>query len=267
MKKRKGGNVLNELPEIRNLTEGMGISMINVPAYVCDSEVFWTTLENGKGFKLQQHVITGHVRIINKKSLRIAWGDLRAMKESYRRLMKPWEVCRNGDILAVKRLGGVYSHYAVYVGNGKVIHYASRNGDFGSNISIHKADFSEFLLNELSYEILSFSKEGDRPKHRRIDLIVNGLGAFAYPEFEGMPEFEKYLRKLKGYHIYSPEETVARAESRIGEKNYNLPVNNCEHFALWCKTGVHESTQVEDVLFNLLSVGLKHGRIISPLDF
>jgi hypothetical protein len=35
---------------------------------------------------------------------------------------------------------------------------------------------------------------------------------------------------------------------RIGEQNYNLLFNNCEHFANWCKTGRHRSGQVEDWL-------------------
>jgi hypothetical protein len=35
---------------------------------------------------------------------------------------------------------------------------------------------------------------------------------------------------------------------RLGEQNYNLLFNNCEHFAHWCKTGRHRSSQVEDWL-------------------
>jgi hypothetical protein len=36
--------------------------------------------------------------------------------------------------------------------------------------------------------------------------------------------------------------------SRLGEQNYNLLFNNCEHFAHWCKTGRHRSEQVENWL-------------------
>ncbi len=43
--------------------------------------------------------------------------------------------------------------------------------------------------------------------------------------------------------------TLRRAMSRIGEQNYNLLFNNCEHFANWCKTGHHRSEQMEN-LFN-----------------
>ncbi|MFM7171401.1 MAG: lecithin retinol acyltransferase family protein [Cyanobium sp.] len=53
---------------------------------------------------------------------------------------------------------------------------------------------------------------------------------------------------------YSPgdcspaEVTMRRALGRLGEQNYNLLFNNCEHFAHWCKTGRHRSNQVEDWL-------------------
>ena len=42
--------------------------------------------------------------------------------------------------------------------------------------------------------------------------------------------------------------TLRRALGRLGEQNYNLLFNNCEHFAHWCKTGRHRSAQVEDWL-------------------
>lgn len=41
---------------------------------------------------------------------------------------------------------------------------------------------------------------------------------------------------------------VRRAESRLGERQYNLLFNNCEHFANWCKIGVSESKQIKDFL-------------------
>lgn len=42
--------------------------------------------------------------------------------------------------------------------------------------------------------------------------------------------------------------TLRRAMGRLGEQRYNLLFNNCEHFAHWCKTGRHRSSQVEDWL-------------------
>ncbi len=39
---------------------------------------------------------------------------------------------------------------------------------------------------------------------------------------------------------------VERAESRIGERQYDLFFNNCEHFANWCKVGRNECYQLND---------------------
>ena len=44
---------------------------------------------------------------------------------------------------------------------------------------------------------------------------------------------------------YSGEECARRALSRLGEDEYNLVFNNCEHFATWCATGEQRSPQVE----------------------
>ena len=66
---------------------------------------------------------------------------------------------------------------------------------------------------------------------------------------------EEFSRgELPSVVTYNPEEcsaprvTLRRAMSRLGEQNYNLLFNNCEHFAHWCKTGRHRSEQVENWL-------------------
>lgn len=51
----------------------------------------------------------------------------------------------------------------------------------------------------------------------------------------------------KQYSVsFIPDVVVERAESRLGEQQYNLLSNNCEHFATWCKTGKNESRQLAD---------------------
>jgi len=44
---------------------------------------------------------------------------------------------------------------------------------------------------------------------------------------------------------YSPEEIVRRARSRLGESQYHVLRNNCEHFCNWCISGCSCSKQVE----------------------
>ena len=43
---------------------------------------------------------------------------------------------------------------------------------------------------------------------------------------------------------FLPEIVVNRAISRLGEQQYDLFTNNCEHFATWCKVGRSESAQL-----------------------
>jgi hypothetical protein len=44
----------------------------------------------------------------------------------------------------------------------------------------------------------------------------------------------------------SADEVANRARQRIGEKDYNLVLNNCEHFAQQCRNGIHKSPQVQE---------------------
>ena len=54
------------------------------------------------------------------------------------------------------------------------------------------------------------------------------------------PEVVEYARSKPA------KEVIKTAESLIGNKDYNLIWNNCEHFARYCKTGEKESEQVKD---------------------
>lgn len=48
---------------------------------------------------------------------------------------------------------------------------------------------------------------------------------------------------------YSAQQVVRRARSRLGERNFRLLTNNCEHFCNWCVSGCHRSEQVERLGF------------------
>lgn len=48
--------------------------------------------------------------------------------------------------------------------------------------------------------------------------------------------------------LYTPDEIVRRAESRLGERAYNLFTNNCETFATWCRCGSPLPVNNENVL-------------------
>jgi len=103
---------------------------------------------------------------------------------------------------------GLYRHYGIYAGFSKVIHLAASNGDFGKNIYVHEIDFDKFK---------------------------NGDNCFV-------------LEINENLYQYSKEETLDRARLKIGQKNYNLIFNNCEHFVYWCRTGKSKSRQVENTV-------------------
>lgn len=56
---------------------------------------------------------------------------------------------------------------------------------------------------------------------------------------------------------FDPETVVQRALSRVGECDYDLLWNNCEHFATWCKVGESRSAQVEAVGGAVVAAGTK----------
>ena len=145
-----------------------------------------------------------------------------------------------GDVVGVHRMRGLYDHYGIYTGNGGMIHYADPSGDFGTNIVVHRTTLEKFKEDSEYLFVIDFDKFIRKNKVNIFDIITP-LGI----------NVSKLLIALLGssnYRIYSPEETVRRAESRLGERNYSITMNNCEHFAVWCKTGVSESTQVEEFL-------------------
>ena len=66
------------------------------------------------------------------------------------------------------------------------------------------------------------------------------LAAFA----EGRPVY--VVTHCEG--SFDPAEIIRRARSRLGEKQYRLLSNNCEHFVEWCLHDRHRSFQVEIAL-------------------
>ena len=126
----------------------------------------------------------------------------------------------------------IYKHYAVYVGENAVIHYAGANGYFDDDICVREASFQDFLDGATEYFICQFSKRHKAPKKRYNQ-------PFSYiPIRNDLLDIFKSLE----YHLFTPEETVERAYSRLGEREYDLVSNNCEHFAIWCKTNISGSS-------------------------
>jgi hypothetical protein len=122
---------------------------------------------------------------------------------------------KKGDMIRVWRgsKGKPIFHYGIYIDAKCVIHYSPIDDKYPlDNIIVHKTSLNKFLLGG-ECEICSF----------------------------------------KNSHVrtFSPRGTIKRAESRMFENKYNLALSNCEHFAMWCKTGKSESTQVDTIIKGL----------------
>ncbi|GMO41699.1 MAG: hypothetical protein Ta2F_17670 [Termitinemataceae bacterium] len=119
-----------------------------------------------------------------------------------------------GDIIYANR--GLYQHYGIYCGNGKVIHFAPKHGleINPQDAYIQETTLTDFLKDE-TVKICSISNPA-----------------------------------------YNNEETVQRAKSLLGKNRgeYNLIFYNCEHFARWCKTGILKSKQVENGLIAVAGI-------------
>lgn len=76
---------LSKHPETINLLFDMldcDISMPNIPMPTMGGKVFWITLCERNGWKLQQNTITHHARILNSQNIRVAWGTINGMKKA-----------------------------------------------------------------------------------------------------------------------------------------------------------------------------------------
>ncbi len=51
---------------------------------------------------------------------------------------------KKGDVIGVHRIGGIYDHYGIYTGRGKVIHFSNEGSDFGGDIRVRRATLSQF---------------------------------------------------------------------------------------------------------------------------
>ena len=143
-----------------------------------------------------------------------------------------------GDVIYVERDCGIfgYKHFGVYSGSGKVIHYVKGDGAPLDGV-IRETSFEEFAGNDACCRL----NPDDNSLSERNSIFGSliQLGEILFGEQK---------------NIYSPEETVARARSCIGQRGYDLFVHNCEHFAVWCKTGIEKSEQVDkfiDVVFKI----------------
>ena len=252
----------------------------NIETKTLGGQMWWKILERRNGWVLQYNPIVCHARILDENDVRKAWGSEIVMREKFKRLIRAKDntieyFFETGDVIGVERNplndmgdkkfnmpGKLYEHYGIYIGDGMVMHYSEDGTDMCGmkrfmkegtkafrDAYIHKVSLKEFLRGDSNCFVLHFEKGSRQPRkiHARTNFVLGDSGCFV-PVFDNKKEFR----------LYSPEETVERALSRLGDGKgeYNLVRNNCEHFAIWCKTGVEESVQVKRLILHCHSCKL-----------
>ena len=223
----------------------------NIEVPVSQEPVFWRKIEAKCGYECQMNILSGKCRVVSPSGIRLANGSKNVMLEKMKRLTTT-DFLKAGDVIGVSRKG-LYEHYAVYLGKGRVIHYCGEGNDFGGTVSVHEADISEFIKDSKSYFVVWFDNGIPYKIQRETTFLFNGSLEY----YNGI--YQRTKRKT-----FSAKETVARAKSRVGETEYNLITNNCEHFAMWCKTGVSESSQVKNILSAAVASGVRGYGLNSP---
>ena len=125
---------------------------------------FWRDKKVKNGYRLQQNLLDDHARILDKDNIRKATGSMSAMEDKFDRLVSG-SFLKPGDVIGVSRKW--YDHYGVYIGDGKVIHYADKTKDFGKNVSIYETDLEGFIEGCKDYFVLHFPKAGGPPRKLR----------------------------------------------------------------------------------------------------
>ena len=61
-------------------------SMPNIPFPTMGGQVFWNTIAECNGWRLQQNMFTQHARILDSSNVRIAWGGIQGMMQTMKRM-------------------------------------------------------------------------------------------------------------------------------------------------------------------------------------
>ncbi|KAJ8650200.1 hypothetical protein MRB53_003223 [Persea americana] len=149
-----------------------------------------------------------------------------------------------GDHIYTWRAVYTYSHHGIYVGGGKVVHFTGKR-DRSSNMD-SSGDFT-ILISNLPSACLTFPDCGFRQPNSRVVLscldCFLGNGSLYCFEYGVATSF--FLAKVRGgtctiAETDPPETVIHRAMHLLqnGFGIYDVFQNNCEDFALYCKTGL-----------------------------
>ena len=131
-----------------------------------------------------------------------------------------------------------YHHHGIEVGDGEVIHLT---GDNKKNSRVIKTPLPVFLQNRKK-EIVDYDRFIDKLiSHKKVLRALYGDD----PIIPTLDDDAIYEIKQR---IRNPEKAVTEAEKCLSKPGYDIFKNNCEHFAVFCKTGLRASFQVIELI-------------------
>ncbi|VDK83498.1 unnamed protein product [Litomosoides sigmodontis] len=139
-----------------------------------------------------------------------------------------------GDLIEFRRAIGsikrrIYTHWGVFIGfcdkKAYVAHTGTDFGDFGNDVISSSVESLATIKTKVSCS--------NQIQFRRDELITVANGDSC--------RINNSLDREK--RPFPPNVVVDRALLMLGKTNYNLLLNNCEHFAKYCRYGLKESDQ------------------------
>jgi len=144
--------------------------------------------------------------------------------------LNTYNLMRPGDLVEFHR--GLYTHWGVAIGDGKIIHLSGDEDDgLSANIGgkIGSVSGSVFTISGVNFQTAKVKCDDFWDIARKSKADVNNSK-------------DEYIR-ADAEHVI-----VKRALSRMGTIGYNMLWSNCEHFASWCRYGMAWSEQVDKVM-------------------
>lgn len=138
-----------------------------------------------------------------------------------------------GDVVCVD--DGLLKRYGIWAGDNFILY--GRNEECFGIKCVHEESLENFMKKADHFSICEFPDKYGHPIEWEQPFPTCSV---VMPQHKIFGVIMRAHRERK-YKQYSPDDTVRRAKSQLGECGFLTS----EHFAVWCKTGIAESHQIE----------------------
>ncbi|KAF5733533.1 NC domain-containing family protein [Tripterygium wilfordii] len=147
---------------------------------------------------------------------------------------------KQGDHIYTYRAVFAYSHHGIYLGGSKVVHFTPRQ--YANSSSDMSSDFYDTTSSCSTFPDCGFRQPNSGVVMSCLDCFL-GKGSLYCFEYGATPSV--FLTRVRGgtctIAASDPPDTVIHRAMYLlqnGFGNYDVFQNNCEDFALYCKTGL-----------------------------